>query len=267
MHIFRSTLAISLALGFFSGVIAASQLGSYFIHAEKEFEIELNTRDENREEASFSFAEYDIEAPAICGEANVFCHERTTITSQIKKEWEVVPVAQIWDPSLSPQDFANFYPDLNEDQIISDGSHPNDKWTVQKILHERGLLEVFPTGKIGFKTEEAITKLQHYKNIEEIDEEKGIVVIGPKTIKELNKLKDRMKSPEFTPNAPMPPLSLSDFPDFQQKRLQQINSELENREFIPSSSTPVFPSIGIVKPKNSGDLLKFSGKAEILSGE
>jgi hypothetical protein len=267
MHIFRLTLITSLVLVFFSGVIAASKFESYFIHAEKEFEIELDTRNENIEEVSFSFAEYDIDAPAVCREANVFCHERTVITSQIKKEWEVVPVVQIWNPDLSPQDFANFYPDLPEDKIISNGSHPNDKWTAQKILYERGLLDVFPTGKIGFKTEEAITKLQHYKDIEEIDEDKGIVVIGPETIRELNKLKDRMKSPEFTPNAPMPPLSLSDFPEFQKKRLQQINSELEKRSLPVSSSSPVLPSIDIVKPENNGDLLKFRGKAEILSGE
>jgi hypothetical protein len=249
---------------FFSGlaVYAALESESYFISKEKNFQIEMNTRQEDTMR-SFSFAEYDIEAPSICRQANIYCHEKTIVTSHVTKEWEVIPVAAIWDPQLSPQDFANFYPNLPEDKIINDWSPSSQKWILQRILYERGLLEVFPTGKIGYLTEEAITKLQYYKNIEEVDELKGIVVIGPKTIKELNKLKTRMKSDDFISNSPMPLIPFENFSPFQQQRLLTINKALQRPLTFEEKQEVLVPSLGIVKPENSGNMLKFQGEAVI----
>jgi hypothetical protein len=238
---------------------------SYTISAQKNFSIELDTRNKG-EKKSFSFADYDITAPSVCHQANVYCHEKTTIHTYIEKEWEIIPIPQIWDKTLTPQQFAQFYPDLPDTTPINDWSPSQQKWITQRILYERGLLDVFPTGKIGFKTEEAIIKLQYYKDIEEVDERLGIVIIGPKTIKELNALKSIMEEPEFISRSGLPPISSEDLTPFHKKRLEQINSEIVKRPLPPESEILV-PQMGIVKPKNSGNMLKFSGEAYIHINE
>lgn len=265
--LFISTIGITFLIGLFFGVLAISDKKSYFLYAEKDFQIELDTRIPATSKQSFSFADYDIDAPEDCKKKNVVCQERTIIHTKVEKQWEVIAIAPLWDDSLNSKDFSTFYPDLDEDQIISNGSHPNDKWIVQKILYERGLLDVFPTGKIGFKTEEAIAKLQHYKGIEEIDEYKNIIVIGPKTIRELNKLKNRMKSDDFIPQSPMPTITLNDFTPFQQERLKTMNSIFKTLDRPSENSLSQRPHLNIIKPENSGDVLKFNGKVEILQGD
>ena len=262
MNKFTTIVSLSLVAGLFSGVVFANSFESYFLKKEKELEITVDTRDPE-DSASFSFADYDIDAPAACRQANVFCHEKTIIKAHIEKEWEVIPVPAIWDEALTPQEFATFYPDLEEDQIINDWSNPTDKWITQRVLYERGLLDVFPTGKIGFKTEEAIADLQYFKGIEEIDEQKGIVVIGPQTIKELNKLKARMEDPNFVSRSPLPHIPNEERTAFHQKRISQISSELQRREALPVDTDPLAPQLPIIKPENNGNMIRFSGEATI----
>jgi len=252
-------ISLGVSLSFLMGIGGYAAMDSYVISKEKSFKIEVDTRNKSSQKA-FSFADYDIEAPDECKKITVFCHEKTVITSHIYKEWEIIPVPSIGDKNLSPQGFSEFYPDLPEDEIIHNWSDPSKKWIVQRILYERGLLPVFPTGKIGFLTEEAIAKLQYYKGIEEVDEKKGVVVIGPKTIRELNKLKARMEAPEFVSRSPLPVIPFEDFAPFAQKRLVQIDEELQRRVYVPEKQEIKIPQGGIVKSKTPGNQIHFEGE-------
>jgi hypothetical protein len=252
---------VFILLFFGTSLVFASFENSYFLYKEKEFEIELDTRTPSKNKG-FSFADYDIKAPDICKSSHIFCYEKTKIHTTINKEWEVVPVPPIWDKSLTPQQFAKFYPDLEEDKIINNWSPAKDKWITQRILYERGLLPVFPTGKIGFLTEEAIIKLQFFKGIEEIDQAKGVVIIGPQTIKELNKLKKRMEDETFVSRSPYPEINFADYSDFHQKRLLTIDKELKRRKYLEEKEQLV-PKLPIIKPKNSDKRLQLSGEASI----
>ncbi len=253
-------------LGFFSLVTATSALNSsYFVKDHKSFEIEQDTRKEEKQDfSSFSFSTYDIPPPSICFKDNVFCHEKTIIKTNVEKEWEVISVPPVWSKNLTSQQFSEFYPELDSNKIINNWSNASDKWITQRILYERGLLDVFPTGLIGFLTEEAIIKLQYYKNIKETDEEKGIVVIGPKTINELNNLKKRMGNENFIPRTPLPAISLKDMDPFHQKRLVEIDKALKRNKYEDPSGDNA-PELVIVKPKNNGNLLQFSGEVKIIN--
>lgn len=236
---------------------------AYFIKDGKSFDIQLDTR-KGESTAAFSFADYDIKAPAVCSEPNVFCHEHTVIHSKLEKEWEVVEVPEISDKSLSAQQFATYYPDLDETKKISDGSPTSTKWIAQRILYERGLLSAFPTGKIGLQTEEAIIKLQHYKNIVEYDKNLKVTIIGPKTIKELNKLKAKMKDPNFASKSPLPNIPFKDFDPVHQERLLAMDKKYQQlAKQPPQKSETSNPNLSIVKPKNSGNVLKLFGEAKI----
>lgn len=254
--IFGLLLAISTSL------FAKNDGNSYFIRKDKEVILELDTRNPNKD-ISFSFDDYDIAAPTVCQQANVFCEEKTYIKTYVEKEWEVTHVPQIWDKTLTAQQFSKYYPNLSEeDGVIHNWSDPKKKWIVQRILYERGLLGVFPTGKIGFMTEDAIARLQYYKGIEEIDYKKGIIIIGPKTIHELNKLKERMKNPDFVSRTPLPEIPFDHMTPFHQKRLGTIYEELRTREYIKNENTLV-PQMGIMKPKDSGNLIQIQGEIKM----
>ena len=249
-----------------SGVIFAATHESYFIEKEKDFVIEVDTREDKTNSASFSFEDIDIDAPSVCSQSHVYCEEKTVITTHIKKEWEVIAVPTIWDKSLTPQQFAKYYPNLKNDKPITDGSAPKEKWIAQKILYERGLLDVFPTGKIGYQTEQAVARFQYYKDIYEVNEKLGIVVIGPKTIQELNKLKDRMKNPLFTSRSPLPVIPTEDLKPFHKKRINQLDVELKTKQLPPKAEVLV-PQLPIIKKSKTGNLLKFTGTVEIKAQE
>lgn len=248
-------------------VLFAESANSYFLYDQKNLGISLDTRDKNGV-AQFSFEEYDIPAPPVCKQENTVCHEKMTIKAHVEKEWEVVIVSPIWSKELTPQKFSEYYPNLPENKIITDGSSPQNKWIVQRILYERGLLDTFPTGKIGYKTEEAIAKFQYLKGIEEVDKKKKIIVIGPKTIKELNKLKEKMKDPSFISRLPLPATPTDKMTPFQQQRIAEIRKILVNEEKTgktknietTSQKLPHFPQT------LNGDRLKFFGEAKIQSG-
>lgn len=250
---------MALFMGIFSGAIFASQLpNKHLIKNTKDFAVELNTRTPEKNQL-FSLKDYDISAPTICQQSNVFCHEKLRIVSRIEKEWEVNYIPQIWDPELTAQDFANFYPNLPEDKIISDGSRPQDKWILQRILYERGLLDIFPTGKIGYLTEKAIIKLQHYKDIEEYDHNLGIAYIGPATARELNLLKERMKRSDFVSRSPLPPISINSLSNNHKLRLSTINTLLKTRK-NPGDVNQVLPLIDIKNSNLKGNMLNLFGE-------
>jgi len=227
--------------------------------AEKNFKIEMDSR-KSEDVKNFKLSDYDIKAPNVCQNANVICHEKTSINTTLVKEWEIISVPSLSDKTLTPQEFGNYYPNLNPDQVITNSSKSQDKWIVQKILYERGLLNVFPTGKIGLQTEEAIIKLQHLKGFTEYDNKRKVVIIGPKTITALNDLKNRMKSPNYQKTG-LPQISANEMSPEHQARSLEIQKALNTLPAVKANTKAPTPQIN--RPQNNGEVLKFSGEAQI----
>ncbi|MEA3304231.1 MAG: hypothetical protein U9Q15_00420 [Patescibacteria group bacterium] len=222
----------------------------------KVYEIDMDTRI-TRENTYIDFDDYNIDPPLECSQPNFACDEYSHIKIITTKTWNVKKTEKINSSSLTTSDFAKYYPNLPDIQEINNLSDPDQKWIVQRILYERGLLPVFPTGNIGYETEKAIIKLQHIKGFEEFDPKRGISYIGPQTIKELNGLKDRMQDPEYIPNHPLPVVRMDDLGNNHKKRYQDITNRQISSGYMPNYDTS--NQVEIVKPHS----LRFSGGAKI----
>lgn len=234
----------------------------------KDYHIYLDSEKSKEKIVNIDFDNYNINPPKECLQKMSVCEETTDIHIITKKTWRVIRLDNISSKKLDPVLFAKYYPNIKSKNIINDGSPLQDKLITQRILYDRGLLNIEPTGKIGWLTEIAIMKLQHLKGIKEYDEKKGIVYIGPKTIKELNALKDRMKDPNYLKNNPLPNINVNDFDENFKKRLNEIqnmiNKTSPNQNELYKNA---INSSNVVIPPIKPEYLKFEGRAKILKQE
>ena len=121
-----------------------------------------------------------------------------------RRTWKIKTLPTLSSHELTSTDFAKYYPDLPSGSTISNKSPINERYTVQQILYQRGLLPVFPTGAFGIETEKAILRFQFLKNIKEQEKKTQKFIIGPKTVDALNQLKQKMKDPEYLKKTPLP---------------------------------------------------------------
>lgn len=217
------------------------------IEKTKEYILKLDASDDVKSQ-KIDFSDYNIPAPEECNEPNIACHETAKIQITTTKQWKIYRTKTIDSPDLTSHDFAKKYPNLNENaESIDNTSPPEQKWILQRMLYERGLLPVFPTGNVGYETEKAIIKFQHIKGINEWDKRKGIVEIGPQTVKALNDLKERMKDPQYLEKRPLPVVKLNDLDDYHRLRYGDILRRQVRAERIESPDTS--DEVEIVKPR------------------
>jgi aminopeptidase N len=95
-------------------------------------------------------------------------------------------------------------------------------------LYERWILASKPTGKIGYLTEQAIMKLQCVKWFKEYDKTNGIFVIWPKTIEEINKIKNKMKKQGYIKKTFFPNVDLQKCWETFQTRNKLLNKLIVN---------------------------------------
>jgi len=247
----------------FLGFYTYSQVfsgNSYVIEKERVYELDAEASEEELQR-SISFASDDISSPEVCQEPQVFCSESTKITVKTAKTWSIIELPAITSLGLQPEEFAQYYPNLDPVSRITDGSPPQQKLILQRILYDRGLLPVAPTGKIGYETEKAIIKLQHIKGIvDEFDGINKVTIIGPQTINELNALKKRMQNKGYLEEKPLSIVIPQELPSSAQERLARIE-ELEeewkdqpfSKQKIEDLTTPAFNFHSPVPIKYSGE--------------
>lgn len=205
-------------------------------------------------ESKLDLKSLNTEPPTECYDQTVACEESTEITVITKKVWTPVKLGSILDEKLDPATFAKYFPKLNENQTISNGSRQPDKLIAQRALYEAGLLNSLPTGKFGYQTELAVIKLQCLKGIEEYDTKKKIAIMGPKTIKEINAIKAKLRDPTYFDKNPLPTVNLGKCAKNLSARAATINTLLAS-PLPASTSNPVdaksaAKSIKAVAPKS-----------------
>ncbi len=164
----------------------------------------FETQASSGEEASenvLKIVKDDSAVPEICKKRalGTTCSQATQIKVEVNTIWTIIEAAPIDSESLTTTEFAKNYPNISETGELTNDSSEEDKLIAQKILYERGMLALPPTGFLGHLTKMAVTHLQNVKNI--YDEPNRI---GPKTIKELNDLKKRMEEDGYVENNPLP---------------------------------------------------------------
>jgi hypothetical protein len=177
------------------------------------------------DEMVLDLSEIDIDSPQQC--ETDFCYEESDITVVVKKVWK--PLTSIINSdSLSSWQFAQEFPDIKEENILDNKSSVYDRVVLQKILYDRWLLGVEPTGKIGYLTELAIMKLQCIKWFSEYNPEKTIFEIWSQTIWELNSLKERMKDSNYLVSTELPNIELEDCGPTFVSRYNAISNLMQN---------------------------------------
>jgi len=265
------TLAVLVALFLFSLAIGHAQEDIYskeeIIQKESTYQIHLDSTDPETNMQKINFDAANIEPPAQCKDPLMICDEESVVNIHTVKTWKLRKVRQLNDPLLSPDEFAKKYPNLKDNvKEINDGSPPDQKFIAQRILYERGLLRRLPTGKIGYETEQAVIKFQHLKGFAEYDAARQITYIGPRTIKELNALKDRLQDPNYLKEKPLPEVGEKDLGEPHLSRMQKINQLVEKPEADDSKRSDFPGSAGnveIQKPQNNGSVVQFQGEAVI----
>jgi hypothetical protein len=165
------------------------------------FEAQANS-DEEISENVLNIMEGESNMPEECKKRRfgTYCTQKTDIKVEVNTTWTITEASAIDSAHLSSDEFSEYYPGIQETIKVDNDSPEEDKLVVQRILYERGMLPVAPTGFIGHLTMMGITHLQQLKHI--YSEPNGI---GPRTIEELNNLKDRMADPEYLEANPLPP--------------------------------------------------------------
>lgn len=236
MKSFLSALLLSLFLLPVDIVFATKNVNGYLyqndgtIEYTKQNNIYLKSNANSSDQAQIDFSNYNVEPPSECYDKQIVCEENTEITVITKKTWKPVTVQKITDSHLTAESFAKYFPALPENKSLSGGSPLAPRLVAQRILYERGLLSRVPTGKMGYETELAILKLQCLKGINEFDAKRQVVLIGPKTVKELNQLKESMKDPEYLKSHLLPPVDLSKCSQPLQKRAVQLAAAQQKAE-------------------------------------
>ncbi len=158
------------------------------------------------EELNINLADMDFSDPKEC--QTDFCYKQSQITVTVKKIWKPMTTL-INKESLNSRDFAKTFPNISEKQLLNNNSPVYDRFILQKVLYERWLLDSKPTWKIWYLTEQAIMALQCIKWIKEYDESKWMFVIWPKTIAEINKIKEKMKDSNYLKKTRFPNIDFS----------------------------------------------------------
>lgn len=255
----RKIAFLSLAIGLIT-VTTAIAATTKTVSETKEFQLYLdNTSTES--EKILDLNTYSIPAPEECSNKNTLCEETVQVTINVEKTWVITTIASLDSAELESWEFAEKYSDLEECEELNDGSAPEDKFIAQRILYERGLLPVLPTGRIGYQTEKAVLELQALKDIYEYDAYRNIFYIGPETIRALNSLKDNLKDPEYLENNPLSDLTAEDLPEEYRDRWTELTNLIQssNKYNYPLSSD----DITIDQPDNNGEQLSIEGQAKI----
>lgn len=158
------------------------------------------------EETNINLADMDFSDPKEC--TTDFCYKESQITVTVKKIWKPM-TSLINSNSLNSWDFAKTFPNISEKKTLTNTSPVYDRFILQKVLYERWLLDSKPTWKIWYLTEQAVMALQCIKGFKEYDESKWMFIIGPKTIAEINKLKERMKDSTYLKKTRFPSVDFS----------------------------------------------------------
>jgi hypothetical protein len=202
-HFSLKTLVIASLL--FVHHEAAFSSSSYEVKNNKVYEIHANSSDELTENLLTLATDKENFYPEECKRFGVSCSQKTIIKVSAETTWTITNTDPITSDTLKTDEFIKNFPDIKETVRLDNGSDEKDKLVAQRILYERGLLPIPPTGNISHLTILAATYLQHLKNI---GDEVGY--IGPKTIKELNALKGRMADESYLDKSPLPPIKLND---------------------------------------------------------
>lgn len=177
------------------------------------------------EKANINLTDMDFTDPKEC--ETDFCYKKIQITVTVKKTWKPM-VSVINDDALKSWDFAKDFPNISEKKLLNNSSPVYDRLILQKVLYDRWLLDSKPTGKIWYLTEQAIMKLQCIKWLKEYNESSWIFVIWPKTIIEINKIKDKMKESNYIKKTRLPNVDfVKCWEDFQ-NRNEDLNTLLWN---------------------------------------
>lgn len=195
------------------------------IEKEEQFSINLDSRDVINNQTSINLNDFNYAPPEECEREDIVCFESSIITVHVKKIWELASVLPITDENLETDVFSSTFPDITSNTWEELRINPQELMIAQRTLYERGLMDVLPTGQYGYITEDAVARLQGLKHIQEIDWEKGQVIIGPETIIALNGLKQRMLAPNYFANNPLP----QNYDDVLTPELAKRVNELEQR--------------------------------------
>ena len=177
------------------------------------------------EETNINLADMDFSDPKEC-ETN-FCYKEIQISVTVKKTWKPM-LSVINNEALKSWDFAQDFPNISEKKLLNNSSPVYDRFILQKVLYERWLLDSKPTWKIWYMTEQAIMKLQCIKALKEYDEASGMFVVWTKTIAEVNKMKDKMKDPNYLKKTNVPNVDLTKCWDDFQDRNEDLDALLWN---------------------------------------
>lgn len=182
-------------------VRTALSTNSWQVKSTQVFETKANSNEELSENV-LKIVEDEKNIPEQCRKRRfgTTCSQETQIKVVVETTWTIIEAEPIDSKTLTTQEFATSYPDIQEPNTLTNESNNEDKLVAQRILYERGMLSVPPTGFLGHLTMMAITHLQNLKFI--YDEPNRI---GPRTISELNNLKNRMEEDGYLEKNPLPP--------------------------------------------------------------
>ncbi len=240
---------------------AVLSTNSWQVTHTQSFETYANSNEETTENI-LKIVGNDENIPEECQRRSfgIICSQETKIKVDVENIWTITEAASIHSPVLAPEEFATSYPGIQETNTLTNESSEEDKLVAQRILYERGLLSVPPTGFLGHLTKIGITYLQDIKQIYDEPDH-----IGPKTINELNALKERMEEENYIEKNPLPslnPINLSPvLQSVYQNHASKINLIQNNPGFYETTqmqnsvdSTPV-------------PFINYSGEIKILSQE
>lgn len=185
---------------------------------------EIGEATSNLNEMKLDVGKIDMPPPVEC--VKDYCYEETNVIVVIKKTRKPL-LAVVNSDTLPSREFAEKFDDIQEETKITNKSPIFDRVTLQKVLHDRGLLGVEPTGKIWYLTELAVMKLQCLKGYSEYNPSKDIFEIGPRTIQEVNALKERMKDENYLKDSRLPEVNLAECGDEFTRRQAKIGGLLK----------------------------------------
>jgi len=197
----------------------------WIFRCNKEISIFVDNTKNDPIETKIDLSQLDFEDPKEC--ETKFCYKESTIIIKVEKIYKPIDVI-INSSSLKANDFADKFPNIVSQNYVNNLSPVVDRFVLQKVLYERWLLESKPTGKIWYITEQAIMKLQCIKKYQEFDKINGIFFAWPKTISEINKIKEKMKDKNYLKNTHVPNINLSTCWENFKKRNDSLNTLLWN---------------------------------------
>lgn len=177
------------------------------------------------EETNINLADMDFTDPKEC--STDFCYKESQIIVTVKKIWKPM-ISVINKETLESRDFAKSFPNISEKKLLNNNSPVYDRFILQKVLYERWLLDSKPTGKIWYLTEQAIMALQCIKWLKEYNESSWMFIVWPKTIIEVNKIKDKMKNSNYLKNTRFPNIDFAKCWDDFEERNKDLNNLIWN---------------------------------------